>query len=604
MATFSKPSDVFKWSTGGTITTPTGAKQIAGWAVGEKPPAEFMNWLQNGGYQWYAWLNERVFDGANNDQFILRSAHASSNRLMFSDDTQRRILVTNPVLNSVAFELQGTSRSRFIVTDTDASSGARAYSVETDANTFGLRVLDDNRDAITASFFTYNHNNGVMTLVATASNTVTTPVFAVSAATSATITSPVLQLTNSTSATITSPLMVLGGASAAFRIEGTTKGILRLSDIDDADTTHRNYEMWSESGVFSLVHLSTSSSSSNDYTVLGFDVATGITALGNDAITILGGASAYGQVSATGQAAWRVRDTDFGTTGERNFAFSSKNGQALFAQYDNTWGTENTFIEFTPASDTLFLATVTTKALHFIPNATASYDLGTASVLWRDIFAGGLTLSKPSDSDVFITISNTGRTWVLGSESSYTSNAFIIQDGSESYPGYVCIGGTQHHSFASESPGDYAMDVQNFGGTSSSHGLMISCGENTPTADFNFILFRDNNGTDKGRIYYNFGTGNVTLDATSDASLKKDIEPTKVNALDALNALQLRQYRWIDTNQLNEIGFVAQECLAGVPRMVSSNNGLMSISHDTLVPYLVKAVQELSSQIETLKAQI
>jgi hypothetical protein len=55
-----KPTTLPRWATGGAadIVEPSEGQKDLGWAVGDKPPAQFFNWLQRRTYDWMAWLND------------------------------------------------------------------------------------------------------------------------------------------------------------------------------------------------------------------------------------------------------------------------------------------------------------------------------------------------------------------------------------------------------------------------------------------------------------------------------------------------------------------------------------------------------------------
>lgn len=61
-------------------------------------------------------------------------------------------------------------------------------------------------------------------------------------------------------------------------------------------------------------------------------------------------------------------------------------------------------------------------------------------------------------------------------------------------------------------------------------------------------------------------------------------------------------------SRTNEIGLVAQEVQKIIPEAVSvpedENRDFWSISYDTIVPVLVKAIQEQQAQIESLQQRI
>lgn len=59
---YPKPTKTFAWATAGTATAPSGGKQAAGWAVGERPPAETQNWLTQATGEWTVYANYVFFD--------------------------------------------------------------------------------------------------------------------------------------------------------------------------------------------------------------------------------------------------------------------------------------------------------------------------------------------------------------------------------------------------------------------------------------------------------------------------------------------------------------------------------------------------------------
>src|SRR5690348_14635085 len=58
----SKPS-AFTWATSGPITVPTSGKMAAGFAPGERAPAQYFNYLLNLLGSWTGWLTAGILDG-------------------------------------------------------------------------------------------------------------------------------------------------------------------------------------------------------------------------------------------------------------------------------------------------------------------------------------------------------------------------------------------------------------------------------------------------------------------------------------------------------------------------------------------------------------
>ena len=54
-----KPTDLPRWANvSGDIVEPTEDKKDVGWIAGEKPPAQFWNWLQKNIYDWLSYFDE------------------------------------------------------------------------------------------------------------------------------------------------------------------------------------------------------------------------------------------------------------------------------------------------------------------------------------------------------------------------------------------------------------------------------------------------------------------------------------------------------------------------------------------------------------------
>ena len=103
-------------------------------------------------------------------------------------------------------------------------------------------------------------------------------------------------------------------------------------------------------------------------------------------------------------------------------------------------------------------------------------------------------------------------------------------------------------------------------------------------------------------------TGNFRQHAgittASDRKLKENIEPTPIQALEKINALNLVTFDYIKDKTHEEIGLIAQEVLNIIPGSVEKYEGEdnhLTINYSKFVPYLIKAVQELNQKIEKLE---
>ncbi|HGQ5854033.1 TPA: tail fiber domain-containing protein, partial [Streptococcus pneumoniae] len=100
------------------------------------------------------------------------------------------------------------------------------------------------------------------------------------------------------------------------------------------------------------------------------------------------------------------------------------------------------------------------------------------------------------------------------------------------------------------------------------------------------------------------GSGSVKywMEQKSDRRLKENITDTAVKALDKINRLRMVAFDFIENKKHEEIGLIAQEAETIVPRIVSRDpenpDGYLHIDYTALVPYLIKAIQELNQKIE------
>ncbi|HGE3123949.1 TPA: tail fiber domain-containing protein, partial [Streptococcus pneumoniae] len=106
------------------------------------------------------------------------------------------------------------------------------------------------------------------------------------------------------------------------------------------------------------------------------------------------------------------------------------------------------------------------------------------------------------------------------------------------------------------------------------------------------------------------GSGSLKywMEQKSDRRLKENITDTAVKALDKINRLRMVAFDFIENKKHEEIGLIAQEAETIVPRIVSRDpenpDGYLHIDYTALVPYLIKAIQELNQKIEKMEKTI
>ena len=121
-------------------------------------------------------------------------------------------------------------------------------------------------------------------------------------------------------------------------------------------------------------------------------------------------------------------------------------------------------------------------------------------------------------------------------------------------------------------------------------------------------VFGDGSNPKGGRnavVWWNqVGSGSVKywMEQKSDRRLKENITDTAVKALDKINRLRMVAFDFVESKKHEEIGLIAQEAETIVPRIVSRDpenpDGYLHIDYTALVPYLIKAIQELNQKIE------
>lgn len=114
--------------------------------------------------------------------------------------------------------------------------------------------------------------------------------------------------------------------------------------------------------------------------------------------------------------------------------------------------------------------------------------------------------------------------------------------------------------------------------------------------------------SDNGKLRLESSTidilGNLNMNSfsilnQSDARLKTNISDTNINAIDKLNQIELKEFDWIENNEHEYIGMIAQQLKKVLPDLVyeDEETSKLSIKTDKFIPYLIKAIQELSQVI-------
>ena len=96
----------------------------------------------------------------------------------------------------------------------------------------------------------------------------------------------------------------------------------------------------------------------------------------------------------------------------------------------------------------------------------------------------------------------------------------------------------------------------------------------------------------------------------SDRKLKKNIRDTALQGINLIDQMQVRDFEWKDNDVTVNGGLIAQELEAIYPDAVGKRNDdgddsdvTMTISRESIVPLLIKAVQELSAKVKELESK-
>lgn len=121
-------------------------------------------------------------------------------------------------------------------------------------------------------------------------------------------------------------------------------------------------------------------------------------------------------------------------------------------------------------------------------------------------------------------------------------------------------------------------------------------------------FFNKDTGANFGSIVCNSATS-VSYTTTSDIRLKQDIQDLP-NCLKTVLQASPKTFKWKSGGQ-NDVGFIAQQLKMVVPNAVHSppdnddgTPGYMSVDPSKLIPYLVGAVHELNSVVESQKREL
>ena len=167
------------------------------------------------------------------------------------------------------------------------------------------------------------------------------------------------------------------------------------------------------------------------------------------------------------------------------------------------------------------------------------------------------------------------------------------------HDGYVGIG-TSTPAFALDvqkaTGSGYVAGFYNNGADPNRWGITIIGGNTDGSGTTYYMMCKDGDGDSVGYMA-NIG-GTFAITDPSDRRLKKNIADTKIQGLNTINKLKIREFTKINSNTFHPTGFIAQELKEVIPEAVTEDeDGILGVTQIGLVPYLAKGIQELSDKL-------
>jgi hypothetical protein len=272
----------------------------------------------------------------------------------------------------------------------------------------------------------------------------------------------------------------------------------------------------------------------------------------------------------------------YNTTGNGNCFFGYLSG------YSNTTGVFNAFFGRNSGTG------ITTGYFHTIIGDNAGSGFTTGSVTNNTFLgasSGNVITSGSNNTIIGCYTGNQG-----GLDIRTANNYIVLSDGNGNPRGYFdnngkfTVGGVGTYGVigaAQSGAGGYCMGTSaaNNGGT---------------YYHMNFL----EGSTGRGSITSN---GSVTLyNTTSDQRLKENIVDAG-SGLEKLANVKIRAFDWIENKAHTDFGVIAQELQIVAPEAVSkgqTEEDMMSVDTSALVPAMIKAIQELKAEVDSLKQQL
>lgn len=140
-------------------------------------------------------------------------------------------------------------------------------------------------------------------------------------------------------------------------------------------------------------------------------------------------------------------------------------------------------------------------------------------------------------------------------------------------------------------------------------------GSTTTASRYCSIINTGVSTSDYVRVYGSYGlqngsqTYNDIFITTSDIRLKQNVSDSIFNGLETIMKIRHRQFDWKRNGRHNDVGYIAQELKAIDPNLVNiadedDDNAMYSVNTLYLLSVTTKALQELITEVDTLKSRI
>lgn len=250
---------------------------------------------------------------------------------------------------------------------------------------------------------------------------------------------------------------------------------------------------------------------------------------------------------------------------------------------------------------------------HFIPTVNEQYDLGTASLRWRDLYLSGSTiflgetkLTRNSDGDLEV------KDRISGNRRKIIADEVVVGSGADAFKMKIVRGKIKFVKEADEDIESEAIATGSFSGSFNGNTYGIS---NDNKIEFSSGNIKFNlGGTEEFRMssggdFHADGDiiGNSTTIA-SDLILKENIN-TISEPISKLSEINGVEFTWKKDNT-QSIGVIAQEVEKVFPQLINKVTNLkddgehLTVNYSGLIGVLIESVKDLQTQITKLNTEI